>query len=49
MVGKIDRKALLAQARAYRERAENLEAENADLKAALAKFGVTEQEDTENE
>lgn len=49
MGGTIDREALLAQARAYRERTENLEAENADLKAALAKFGVTEQEDTTNE
>lgn len=44
MTGKIDRDALLAEARAYRERTETLEAENADLKAALALFGVTEEE-----
>lgn len=44
MNGTIDREKLLAECRAYRERTETLEAENADLKAALALFGVTETE-----
>lgn len=44
MAGKINRDEMLALAREYRERTENLEAENADLKAALASFGVTEDE-----
>lgn len=44
MTETIDREKLLAECRAYRERTETLEAENADLKAALALFGVTETE-----
>ena len=47
MAGTIDREALLAQARAYAERTATLEAENADLKAALARFGVVESEDAD--
>lgn len=47
MSGTIDREKLLADARAYRERTETLEAENADLKAALALFGVKEEADNE--
>jgi len=49
MPGTIDRAALLARCREYKARTQTLEAENADLKAALEQFGVVDEEDAANE